>query len=84
MIVDRSRSMSRVQAEAESALRTLVAVAGQNDLDFYLTSAPRAASRRCASMIRRSYRITRRSFLWPASPGRNARAVSEPAGKEGV
>ncbi|HNN94312.1 MAG TPA: TIGR02921 family PEP-CTERM protein [Pseudomonadota bacterium] len=40
VVVDRSRSMSRVQAEAESALRTLVAVAGQNDLDFYLTSAP--------------------------------------------
>ncbi len=40
IIVDRSRSMSRIQADAEAALRTLVAVAGQNDLDFYLTSAP--------------------------------------------
>lgn len=40
VIVDRSSSMSRVRQETEAALRQLRELAGHNDFDFYLTSAP--------------------------------------------
>ncbi len=40
VIIDRSLSMQRVRSEAEGALRALRGLAPDNDLDFYLSSAP--------------------------------------------